>query len=410
MKKLLLSLAVCSAFSANVLASPVTLDPTMDNDFSDAIVFDELDFLQMYPMSYYIDSTQDGYVNNGEFVFDFGNNVNLGAVYLDTTMISGSTFSGQYSLVADYLLIGEAVVSNTAQVAAANYLATIADFTGSTVNDIIAANFDFVGGVCTSANASLCNNIISYLGLNDDGKIDGDAGETLFANITDGLFNLFLTDSVTGDRIALAGSFDVSGLGNTVGSDGLFTLNILGEAIQATQDLLFSAASGDSFYDIIADANQLNPSIRVDTNIDAAVGPYSTIPGSSQSTTVGTSNAAGTSNAGDQLYYYTDGAYTAWDVTAEANGQGCSLGDANIPFGGCSGLIGDPSAADDKWDELKGIIRDAAGCTNANNCAYDLLARQTEADASASIEASSPGHLLLSGLALLVLGLRRRFA
>ncbi|RDV29207.1 hypothetical protein DXV75_01740 [Alteromonas aestuariivivens] len=403
MKKLLLTLALSSALSAGAMASPITLDPTMDGDLSDAIVFDELDFLQMYPSSYYVDSTQDGFVNNGEFVFDFGNNVNLGAYYLNNTQIGGSTFSGSYSLVADYLLVGTAVATTQSEVA----LATMAANVGLSVEDyVVAVNTATMGCTVTDIfTAPVCATIAEA--MSNDGIIDGDSDEILYANITDGLFNLFLTDDM-GNRLALAGSFDVSGLDSET-SGGLFTLNILGETIQAAEDLLYDQY-GNSFADLVADPDATNPTIRVDTNIDQSVGSYSEVPGSLQSVTVGDTNLAGNGDAG-QLYYYTKDDYNAWDITAEANGAGCSLPDTDIPFGGCSGLIGDPSAADDKWDELKQLIRDAAGCAGPNaSCEFDLLARQTETDASASIEASSPGSLLLSGLALLALGLRRRFA
>lgn len=413
MKKLLLSLAVCASLSSAAFASPITIDPTADGDLSDSVTFDKMDFIETKPFSYYVDSSEDGFVNNGEFVFDFANNIDLGALTIgaDADRVdNNSLFAGTYSLVADYLLIGNAVVNevSAAQAQAASNVQKTAQLLGLTSEDyIVLCAGNPADMVLQFACSNSADDIATVSTISTDGKIDGSPNETLFANITDGLFNLFLTDE-QGNRLALAASFDVRGLAPSVGGNGQVTVNILGDVIQATDNVLYDQY-GNSFASIL-DNGGIAPSLLVDTNITADV---NSIPGSETSVEVGQSNSAGATVTNTPLFYFTDAGFDAWDITAKTNGLGCGVADALIPFGGCSALIGE-FEADDKWDELKDIIRSEAGCVGNNGnrkaCEFDVLARSTLADASATIEASAPGHVLLAGLALLALGIRRKFA
>lgn len=400
MKKLLSTVMLGMAISGAALAGPVTIDPTMDNDFSDAVTFDELDFRQVFPVSYYIDSSEDGYVNNGEFVFDFGTDVKLAEFQFDNAEAANSDSgnfgdSEQFTLVADYLLVGEAVVSSQS----AASIQTIIDLMdlGVTVEQYVIDNITTC--LADPNPTDLCLAVIDV--YNEDGVVDGDAGELLFANISSGVFNLFLKSNITDERTHLATSFSVSETVFEAGFGGAFSLNILGTAIEAASDLMFSTQSGDSFDDIISDPSLLNPTLKVDTNVDVAVGNFEAIPGAHTSKQVGTTNATGTQTAdGDDLYYYTKNNFTVWDITRIAN--------SCVRFGACAPAV-PAGPADNLWDSLKADIRNAGGCTNGNTCQYEVLARQTETDPSGSISVSAPGTLMLTGLALLVMGLRRKF-
>lgn len=400
MKKLLSTAMLSMAISGAALAGPVTIDPTMDNDFSDAVTFDELDFRQVFPVSYYIDSSEDGYVNNGEFVFDFGTDVKLAEFQFNNAEAAnsdGGNFgdSGQFTLIADYLLVGEAVVSNQAALNIQNNI----DFNGlgMTVAEFVAANL--LNCQTNPTPPAFCADVLTV--ANDDGVVDGDAGELLFANISSGVFNLFLKSNSTDERLNLATSFSVSETVFEAGFGGAFSLNILGTAIEAASDLMFSTQSGNSFDDIISDPLLLNPTLKVDTNVDVAVGSFEAIPGAHTSQQVGTTNATGTQTAdGDDLYYYTKDNFTVWDITRLAN--------SCVRFGACAPAV-PAGPADNLWDSLKADIRNAGGCTDGNTCQYEVLARQTETDPSGSISVSAPGTLMLTGLALLVMGLRRKF-
>jgi hypothetical protein len=302
--------------------------------------------------------------------------------------------TANYSLIADYLLVGEAVVLSSAEL----FVSQQADLAGLSVtqyiNDVLAVTTG-----CTSPPASLaaaCTNILAA-GV-ADGTYNAGDDDFLAANITDGLFNLFLTDE-NGDRKGLAASFSVTGT-DIVASDEV-NLQIFGEAIQAKDGILFDNY-GNSFADIIADSTMMNPRLSVSTTLQSNPDGFSE-PGVFTSGVVGVNNQAVSG-----LYYYTGDGFNVWDITSTTND--CSSAPTGTAFGGCSSLIGDPSVADDEWDRLKGLIRDAAGCTNQFNCTLDVLARTTTLDANATINVNAPGTLFLSGIALMFLGLRRKFS
>jgi hypothetical protein len=401
MKKAMLTTALGLALTAGVQASVVTVDSSTAIPGGGSFNFDSIDFLETDPISYYIDSGNgnggavDGYVNSGEFVFDFGSDIIAGQL----SGPSGNLGLGgnDYGFVADYLLIGEAVVVSSAEANLSNYVDITSGVLGITADQYVAQALSDSAN-CTNTNAVVFCSLYGAV-IADDGtyNVDPTDGDFLAANITDGLFNLFLTD-VNGDRVGLAASFSVTG--TDIIATNEVNLRIFGEAIQAEDDILFDLY-GKSFADIIADATQMNPTFSVSTTLQT--------PSANSEPGVFTSAEVGQTNPADSgLYYYTDDGFNVWDITSTTND--CSSAPTGTAFGGCSSLIGDPSVADDEWDRLKGLIRDAAGCTNENNCTLDVLARTTTLDANATINVNAPGTLFLSGIALMFLGLRRKFS
>lgn len=401
MKGLIGAAALNILLTANVHASLVALDPTSEGGSETEFHF--IDFKTSSPISYYIDSTgaggvADGYVSSGEFVFDFGLDIDASELgFYSPSLVITDLPTSDYGLVADYLLVGEAVVLNDGELWLNNE-ASKSNMTVAEYVSFVYTNTDSCKPPVNLFFETACSNIEKS--FNADGLYDLNQDETLAANITDGLFNLFLTDEV-GDRVGLAASFLVTGVdisAESVSSD--VDLSIFGEAIQASGDIL-SDRYGYSFESIIGDPNRINPTIEVSATL-VADPTYST-PGSLTSRKVEETNPADSG-----FFYYTGGNYTVWDITRQANSCGSAPG--GTPFGGCSSLIGSPSPAKTEWNRLKGLIRDAAGCEDKDTCDFDVLARTTTSSAKATIYVSAPGALFLTGLALMTLGLRRKFS
>lgn len=402
MKKLLLGTLVGLAIATSANASVVTLDYSKVTGAPGTVEFDTIDFPPFFPVSYYIDESDNGFVDNGEFVFDFGTDLRVGTLQLGATEQAsiGATSGSSYSLVADYLLLGEAVVTHGES---AELLQTNARSAGVSVAAYIDAVLQGTDG-CTDVDmfsGPVCQAIADVQG---ETTLNGDnPKEVLAANLTDGIFNLFLADA-NGNRVGFAGSFGVTNTSLNLGT--AVNLEVTGSLIQAEQGILFDQY-GNSFADILADGNALPPTLTFNTTIEES----GNLPGTLTSSQIGTNNEAGDAN-GEQLYYFTGAGYSASQVVKDANTCNGTNPD-DISFGGCSNLIKNNGPADSLWDSLKNEIRTAAGCQNINNanspCSLDLLARTTQLDGNAVIEATAPGTLLIGGLGLLMLGLRRKF-
>lgn len=402
MKKLLLGTLVSLAMASSAAASVVTLDYSKVSGANGTIDFDTIDFPPFYPVSYYIDESENGFVDNGEFVFDFGTDLEVGTLQLGTSNTAiGTGSTAPYRLIADYLLIGEAVVTDGE---ALGLLQANADFDGVSVDAYIASVLASTAD-CTIPGG-FARDCTAIARVNGETVLDGNnPEETLAANLTEGIFNLFLADT-NGQRVGFAGSFGVTGTQLNFGAQ--INLEISGALVQAEQGLLFDEY-GNSFADILADGNALPPTLTFKTTLQDS----SRLPGTLESDEVGTNNPAGNAN-GQQLYYYTDTNLTVAEVTAMANTcpgfGGSNPGD--ISFGGCSSIIGANGPADSLWDDLRATIRAAGGCSSdsANaSCSLNLLARTTQLDGNATIEATAPGTLMISALGLMMLGFRRKF-
>ncbi|NDW14309.1 hypothetical protein GTQ48_02005 [Alteromonas genovensis] len=409
MKKLILGTLVGLAMASSAAASVVTLDYSKVAGASGTINFDTIDFPPFFPVSYYIDETENGFVDDGEFVFDFGTDLEVGTLQLGTSNTAiGTGSTAPYRLVADYLLIGEAVVTDGE---AAALLQAGADFDGVSLNAYIDSVLAVTGNC--SAPGGFARDCAAIARVNGENLLDGLNGndptaateELLAANLTEGIFNLFLADT-SGQRVGFAGSFGVTNTQLNFG--GQINLEIDGALVQAEQGLLFDEY-GNSFADILADGTALPPTLTFKTTIQDS----SRLPGTLQSQEVGTNNPAGNAN-GEQLYYYTDTNLTVAEVTAMANTcpgfGGSNPGD--ISFGGCSSIIGANGPADSLWDDLRATVRAAGGCASDSasaSCSLNLLARTTQLDGNATIEATAPGTLMISALGLMMLGFRRKF-
>ena len=85
MKNRLVGTLVSLAMASSAAASVVTLDYSKVSGANGTIDFDTIDFPPFYPISYYIDESENGFVDNGEFVFDFGTDLEVGTLQLGTS-------------------------------------------------------------------------------------------------------------------------------------------------------------------------------------------------------------------------------------------------------------------------------------------------------------------------------------
>jgi hypothetical protein len=210
MKKLiklsLISLAFASCFNAS--AEKFTFDHTMSGDASNGFTVTDMVTTTFQAVSYYADSNENGKVETGDFVFDFGLGIDVTGF---TPLTAPPGYGTQWKFQMDYLLYGSAIVQKW------NGQFYEAD---TSYDDFGTTPF----GPFTVAN------------------------ETLSAFITDGMINLFAVDMLTNEKF-LAASYSVNSLAPDQ-SSGSIVLDMEGEGIYAADDFFYNS-QGIEFNDAV---------------------------------------------------------------------------------------------------------------------------------------------------------------
>lgn len=351
MKKLKLSLIALALSSSAVIADPIFIDGDFDGDTSDFTtdVIDSIGTAAFNPVSYYVDEDGDGLVKTGDFVFDFGLDVQINGFSPDPNDIGDGGFGTDWDIVADYLIYGSAVVDES------------------------------VGEIFGTQNAG--NGIYDNFGTSGPGL----ANESLAANITNGIFNLFIdTDlSTDTDELVLGATYEVT----SVGISGT-SLDINVKGLYALPDL-FYREDGAEFSELLTNGANWTGSLFTYL-LGNQSNSASPIPG-----TFNPNNETTFTNAaGINVAHF---GQNATQVTRSAND--CPDG----AFGYCSGdqstIPFDPTTT--LWRDVRDEIRDTAGNSQ-------LLARTTTLGGDFEQTISAPGSLAILGGALLAFGAVRR--
>ncbi|WP_353517888.1 PEP-CTERM sorting domain-containing protein [Thalassotalea sp. SU-HH00458] len=263
--------------SSSVFATEITIDIDTDADPSNGFNIDEFVSDTFDATSYYIDEDGSGFVDNGEFVFDFGLGVDI-VGFAPGAYPAG--YGTDWIFQADYLIYGNAIVTENGAGTTPN--GAYDDFGSTTQNHPIFGDVDV-------------------------------PNEQLSANILDGLLNLFVVDVHTGNQ-QLAQSFTVSSL--TQGSGVVLDMAL--EGLWAIDDMFY--ANGTELNDAISGGANWNGVLKSQLHLDGDNYP---IPGQ------WTEN--GGIADGDPLAYY---GQNTQEITQAANdcpdgNFGCGSG---IPF------------------------------------------------------------------------------
>lgn len=351
-KHSLIALALCSGAA---VAEPIYIDGDYDGDTSDFTtdVINSIGTSAFEAVSYYVDEDGDGLVKTGDFVFDFGLDVQINGFSPDPNDIGDGGFGTDWDIVADYLIYGTAVVDETIGTALSNV-------TGYDDANGIYDNFGYAAGSV--------------------------ANESLAANMTNGIFNIFIdTDlSTDTDELVLGATYQVTGV--SISGTGL-DVNVKG--LYALPDL-FYREDGEEFSDLLAAgaswSGTLFTYLTGQQNASPIPGTYNP-NGEDVKTTV---------NGIDISYF----GQTATQITQAAND--CPDGTFGYCGGSQSTIPFDPTTT--LWRDVRDTIRDIAG-TNP------ILARTTTLGGDFEQTISAPGTLAILGGALLAFGgLRRRRA
>lgn len=352
-----------SAFAAALLtssayASTITIDADLDGNPTNGTTVSDMVSSTFNATSYYIDENADGFVGNGEFVFDFGLGVDIGG-FSPASLPAG--YLTDWKFQADYLIYGNAIVSETPFSATPN---AIYDDFGETTFEA------FPGFFATTSN------------------------ETLAANILDGLMNLFIVDLNAGVETGtktLAASYEVNSvIPDNLGGQVVLDMSLSGLSVMEN---LFYNSQGTEFQEAIDNGGTWSGNLSSQFFFSDADAP---IPGQWVNADDG-DNASGEKIAdGSLLSYY--GA-NATQITAAAND--CPDGS----FGQCNsggGITGITPEAQAKWKEVKNIIR-RAGRENGTlrGPAYDILARSTTLGSRLTQDVPEPTSIAILALGLL---------
>ncbi|GLX82117.1 PEP-CTERM sorting domain-containing protein [Thalassotalea eurytherma] len=364
-----LSAVAALMLSTSAFAGVVTIDQDQDGDSgTNGITISDMVTESYQAVSYYVDADGDGFVEDGDFVFDFGLGIDITGFTPDAF---GSNYGDTWKLQADYLIYGEAIVTN--------FDATILG-----------------AGVLGSADG-----IYNDFGTTDLPLLGTTPNESLAANILDGMINLFVVEldgngNETGNKM-LGASYDVNSLvPNTISN---IVLDMKASGTYAADDLFYNYA-GDEFNDAVAMGGIWEGTLSSQFRTDDVLGVNAPVPGQWQYA----DNAnGGTVNDLNNLAPF---GKNATQVTAMGNG--CPDG----TFGGCvgnpatDGVNGIPAEITNKWRDVRDTIR-AAGEDDQGN-SYDLLARSTTLGSRLVQDVPEPTSIALLGLGLLGLTAARR--
>jgi hypothetical protein len=343
-----LALALTAGHSAT--AAEFTFDESQSGDINNGITVTDMVTETFQAISYYADGNDNGTVETGEFVFDFG----LG---IDVTGFSPAQgvpgYLTDWKFQMDYLLYGSAIVER---------------WDDDEFEYVVDDSYDDFGTFSTPFGEA--------------------PNENLSAFITDGMINLFVGEMNTNEKM-LAASYEVNSLAPDQ-SAGSIVLDMEGTGIYAVDDFFYNA-QGVEFNDALDNgANwsvsltsqfQTNPSDQ--TWIQPIPGQYN--PNNEAS--------FGTVDGVDLAYF----GQNATQVTSAANDcpDGtfgyCGGSQASIPF--------DPVTT--KWREVRDTIRAAAGNS-------ELLARSTALGSRLTQNVPEPGPLSIFAASLLGLAFLRK--
>lgn len=341
-------LAACFATYA-VNAQPIFIDGNYDADISDATEqFNSIDTEGFQAISYYVDADADNTVSTGEFVFDFGLNIEINGFTENLTDAEDGGFGTDWGLVADYLIYGEALVLENPSVSSS--------LNGEYDDFSVAAS-----------------------------PFGSQAAEVLAANISDGIFNLFIDTDSDGFGDVLAATYEVTNVAVEAGSPNLV---IQSSGVYALPDFFYRGQDGKEFSYLLA--NGANWTSTLNTFVSTSTTPAQFVPGSYNPN----GEAIQANVGGVDVAYYGE---SAFELTQSANG--CPDG----TFGYCNGsqttIPFDPTTV--LWRDVRDTIRDIAGDS-------PILARTTSLGAQLNQTISEPGILGMFGASLLALCLIKR--
>ena len=352
-----------SAFAAALLtssayASTITIDADLDGNSTNGTTVTDMVTSTFNATSYYVDEDGSGFVDNGEFVFDFG----LG---IDVTGFSPASVPAGYltdwKFQADYLIYGNAVVQNTD---ASVFGQGILGSDDGAYNDFGQTTLQFVGDV---------NN------------------ENLSANILDGLLNLFIveldgTGNVETGNKTLAASYDVESL---LPRPGQIVLDMELDGLWAMDDLFYNSQGVE--YNAAVDAGGTWAGLLTSQFF---AGPNDApIPGQWINAADGDASSGEKAADGSPLAYY---GKNATQVTANAND--CPT---TGTFGWCSNNspTATPLVVQQKWESVRETIRTAS--KDGNGDSYKLLARSTTLGSRLTQDVPEPTSIAILALGML---------